>query len=300
VVPIRTKVNRFAEAQRRQMAHRAGRRRRQSVRAVVPRVACAVGVLALVACRESGGPEEELEFSYAIFNADVTSAQSGGLATSPVGFFFRAPLLNLPTSQGETEGCVLQRLVSPGSALPLFIGAGDSVAFAAQGGSTVYLKPQTDSGITSYRVPGRTPVPLSAGATVTFTVPGTASGFPASSIALKTVEPYQMSPVPNELPAGQSLTLTWSPPGDAPTDTRMEVAFMYATAAGGALNEQLYCSLIDDGEFTIQSGSLSGFRAAAGGVRQVLSRRWRSSFKDLGDSVMLAISSYLAPSQVWP
>jgi hypothetical protein len=267
------------------------------VRVIVPRITCALA-LVLAACRESSGPRQVTQFSYAIFNADIAAAQTGELSTSPVGYFFRAPALDLPSSEGTLDVCQLQRLVGGGSNLPPFISAGDSIAFAPSGGSTVYLKPQTDTGVTSYYVPNRPPVAVTSGASVTFTVPGATNGFPASSITVRTVEPYQMSTVPADIAEGQALTLTWDPAGD--TDSRIDIAFLYATTPGGPLAEQLYCSLVDDGGFVVPAANLNGFRAAAGSARQFASRRWRTSFKDLGGSFMLAISSYSAPLQRFP
>lgn len=267
------------------------------MRALVPRITCVLVAVALVACRESSGPREVQQYSYAIFNADIVADESGGLTTDPIGFFFRAPALDLPSSQGGQEFCQLQRIGTGGASLPLFITAGDSVVFAPEGGSTVYLKPRTENNLTAYRLSDEDGVPVTPGATVTFTVPGAASGFPASNIAVKTVEPYTMSAVPDEIPVGESVVLTWTPAGSG--GSRMDIAFAYATTPDGQLNEQLYCSLLDDGEHDVPSSALNGFRAAASGIREFSSRRWRTSFKDLGGSVMLAISSYEAPPQEW-
>jgi hypothetical protein len=256
---------------------------------------CALVALALAGCRESSGPRQPKQYGYAIFNANIDNGVSGGVTPSPVGFFFRAPALQLPSSESGADNCVVQQIVNQPSQLPEFISAGDSVGFAAEGSPTVFLKPATDSGVPRYRVSDRTPVALTAGANVTFTVPGAADGFPASTITLKTVAPYTMSTVPADLPPNTAVTLSWTPAGS--DDSKMDVSFAYATTPNGVLSEQLYCSLLDDGEFIVPASFLVGYRSAANDVRQFSSRRWRTSFKDLNGSVMLALSGYSAPNQ---
>ena len=84
------------------------------MRALVPRITCAIAAVAVVACRDTSGPTQRQQYNYAIFNADVTQTDAGALTTSPVAYFFRAPALDLPTSDGVADVCQLQRLGTAG------------------------------------------------------------------------------------------------------------------------------------------------------------------------------------------
>jgi hypothetical protein len=255
---------------------------------------CALVLAVASACRESSGVRNPQQLNYAVLNADVSRSQSGALTIHPAAFFFRAQPLNLPTSSDPSDGCQVEPVAPEGTRLPEFISAGDSVAFSVAGGATVYLKPEVDplSKITSYTSP-LGDIGITPGAQVTLTVPGVANGFPAASISVRTAEPFDMQGIPSDLQPGQSVNLTWTP-GVQNTASKIEFIMQYQSQTGLGFDEQVYCLLNDDGEHSIPPSILTGFRTS--GVKRVSATRFRTAFKDLVTSELLAVSSYVLPA----
>lgn len=233
-----------------------------------------VGVLALGACLHTDEPTRR-EIGYISVNAPATAQ---GQVTAQALFFRDPGGLQFPNSRFSADSCET-RTFTPGSSLLIpvgveYISAGDSVGMQTDS-ATGFLKAVTaGDGTTSYVLPNGGSLPLTPGAPVTFTIPGAPDGFPAATIAGKTAEPYELGPI-DTLPGKDSaLVVTWSPAGD--DSSAVVLSLQYATSGASDLNEQVFCSLRDDGVDTIPGSIVNGWRQSAG-LRHVDSYRWRST-----------------------
>lgn len=141
-------------------------------------------------------------------------------------------------------------------------------------------------------------IPFIPGDTLSITVPGSVSGFPASAISVRTAEPFTHSTIgiPTE---NQSLTVTWTP-APAP-GSQMTFSLRYANAvATNGLNEQVFCSFNDDGAAVIGADYLNGWRTALNDLRSTRVVRIRSREIVVDTRTKLSvISSFARPLPVF-
>ena len=117
-------------------------------------------------------------------------------------------------------------------------------------------------------------IPYTPGDTLSVTVPGALGGFPASAISVRTAEAFTHGAI--GIPAENiGLPLAWTPAPSA--GSQMTFSLRYANSvSGGALNEQVFCSFIDDGAASINSNYLGGWRTAVNDSRSTRALRVRS------------------------
>jgi hypothetical protein len=86
-----------------------------------------------------------------------------------------------------------------------------------------------------------------------------------------------------------SLDLTWTPAGD--DSTKMLISLQYGV---GQLtpNQQIFCSLVDDGSAKVPPILLGQWRNATTGSRRVEAARWRVTFREVTGGVLLLISAF--------
>ena len=86
-----------------------------------------------------------------------------------------------------------------------------------------------------------------------------------------------------------TLHLTWSPAGD--DSTKMLISLQYGVGQIQA-NQQIFCSLRDDGAAEIPPILLTQWRSAMTGSRAVEAARWRVSAKEVTGGVLLVVSAF--------
>jgi hypothetical protein len=242
--------------------------------------------LALAACLEP----EPIPQTNIGFIPLRTVVSTNDTILSPEAFFFRTDPQGLPTSRVLTDQCLVTAYPTPtlGGGLPRFLDAGDSVAVSTAA-DTMYLFPTIGLDGESY-VPRQTDqFPFHPGESVTITVPGTPGGFASGTISVTTVRGFAFGPIEPQPPAGEPLELTWSPAGD--DDTMIRLWLQYGV---GRLepNEQIFCSLVDDGAAEVPSLHLTDWRTAMTGSRRYEAERWRIARKEVTGGVLLALSVF--------
>ena len=242
--------------------------------------------LALVACLD---PDPVPESNYGIIGLTsvVTPVDT---ILSPEALFYRTGLLGLPTSRVSGDQCQVAAYPTPtqGSQLPRFLDAGDSVAVSTTT-TTKYLFPQTSTNGESYVLDVGERFPFQPGETVTITVPGAAGGFTNGTISVLTARGFTLGPISASPPANDPLPLTWTPAGD--DSTKMLISLQYGVGQVTA-NQQIFCSLVDDGASEVPAILLTQWRTAAVGSRKVEAARWRVAAKEVTGGVLLVVSAF--------
>lgn len=222
--------------------------------------------------------------SYGILTVgDSATAASGSRSVRPVGLFYVADRQTLPNSLSALDSCVVTTIGTEGTAPVTYVSAGDSVAVAV-GDTTAYLLPQAASGATSYVLRGTDALSYTPGDLFTFAVPGTAGGFPSGTVSIVSVQPLSIDSVAVTPPADSDMIVTWDAGGD--DSTRVNVFLRYASIAGTAPDQQIFCSWVDDGSGTVPAVTASRWRTASASGREASAFRWRTS-RVLADSAVL-------------
>ena len=224
-----------------------------------------------------------------------------GYTTSPTANFYLAGAATLSSAGSAPDTC------SRGSYDP--ISAPVNEATVLSGGATVAV---TVSGITdtlrrsgsvdgTYRTALAAGIAFKPGDTVSFTVAGDGAGFPAVSAIMKTSEPFTMSTI--ALPAAnQTIDVTWTP---AATGAAMLLQLLYndgSNSTPSVPNRQLFCSLVDDGAYSIPAILVDSWRLGSAAARSVVARRLRTLVKQPSGSTALlnVISLFELPPPVSP
>jgi hypothetical protein len=241
--------------------------------------------LALAACLD---PDPVPESNYGVIGLTTVVSNSDTIL-SPEALFYRTGLLSLPTSRVSTDQCqvAVHPTPSQGGALPRFLDAGDSVAVSTVD-LTKYLFPTVDVDLEAY-VLRDSLFPFQPGENVTITVPGAAGGFTNGTISVLTARGFTLGPIDPSPPVDEGLDLTWSPTGD--DSTKMLISLQYGV---GQLepNQQIFCSLIDDGAAEVPPGLVTQWRNATTGSRKVEAARWRVALKEVNGGVLLVVSAF--------
>jgi hypothetical protein len=168
-----------------------------------------------------------------------------------------------------------------------FLDAGDSIALDVEG-TTVYLRPVTALGYTSY-VLATADLSITPGASVTFTIPGATDGFPPATISSLTPPALEsLSPIPAAPPLDQPLAVTWTPAGD--DSSRFEIALQYVVEGATLPNRQILCEWRDDGSSAVPPGLLGEWVATD--VRRVEVTRYRTRRETVGEAVLLLLATF--------
>lgn len=210
---------------------------------------------------------------------------------APEAVFYRSGLLSLPTSRISNDQCLVMDYPTPtqGTALPRFLDAGDSVAVETAT-TTKFLFPVIDAAGESYVLESSDRFAFHPGERITITVPGAAGGFSAGSISILTASPFTLGPVAGDPPIGEPLPITWSPAGD--DSTKILLSLRYGFNGAVEPNQQIFCSLVDDGSADVPETLVPAWRTATTGSQRVHAARWRVSLKDVSGGVLVMVSAF--------
>ena len=242
--------------------------------------------LAVAACLD---PDPVPESNYGVIGLTTVVTGTDTLL-SPEALFYRAGLLALPTSVVTTDQCQVAAYPTPsqGTQLPRFLDAGDSVAVSTATTSK-YLFPTVGADGESYVLEQTDRFPFQPGESVTITVPGAAGGFANGTISVRSARGFTFGPIAPSPPAGEALDLTWSPAGD--DSTKMLISLQYGVDQIQP-NQQIFCSLVDDGAAEVPSIYLTQWRTAATGSRKIEAARWRVAVREVTGGVLLVVSAF--------
>jgi hypothetical protein len=245
-----------------------------------------VAPIVLVACLD---PDPVPETNYGIIGLTTIPSTSDTIL-SPEAIFYRTGPLGLPTSRLAADQCQLALYPTPtgDTGQPRFLRAGDSVAVSA-GASTKYLFPIITADGESYVLKSGDRFPFHPGEQVTITVPGVPGGFSNGTISVLTARGFTMGPINPSPPVDEGLDLTWSPAGD--DSTKILISLQYGVGQVEP-NEQIFCSLVDDGAAEVPAVFTTRWRSATTGSRRFEAARWRVTAKEVSGGILLVVSAF--------
>lgn len=161
-------------------------------------------------------------------------------------------------------------------------------------GRTDSLAPVPGIAVRLYEAMAPFGFPFVPGDTLTVTVPGATNGFPAGTVRVRTAEAFTHGAI-GVPAANEAIPLTWT----AATSPGSQITFSlrYANSLStGALNEQVFCSFVDDGSATIRAAYLDGWRTATNDLREIRVVRVRANEIEIDSRTRLAlVSTYGLP-----
>ena len=199
------------------------------------------------------------------FLSFVAQKSASGHSAVPIGTFYNASGLGLPTSTAPWDSCrVLTYTATPA------VGLG-SVFPSMNAGAAIQLKlplrtdslfPVVSQNEKQYRPRGDAGIAYTPGDSVSVVIPGASgdNGFPAFSFKGKTAEAFAVQDFGTAV-AGTRIDLRWNAGQDL--NSTMLFSFRYAAAGSGALNAQVYCQFRDDGADSIPGRYVGPWVSAA-------------------------------------
>jgi hypothetical protein len=242
--------------------------------------------LAVAGCIDTDeGPEQ----NYGVIGLTTIATETDTIL-SPEALFYRSGQLILPSSRVGGDECQVAPYppVSGEIPVPRFVDAGDSVRISTADRLS-FLFPTIEDNREVYALKQGERFSFHPGEEVTVTVPGAPGGFANGTISVLTARPFTLGPIPAAPPANEGLPLTWTPAGD--DSTKMLVSIQYGVGQPTA-NQQIFCSLRDDGSATIPEVLISQYRSATTGSRFVEAARWRVSLRQVEGGVLVLVSAY--------
>jgi len=203
------------------------------------------------------------------------------------GVFFSALSASIPDSRLVQNSCALSAVdttapvskgdLRAGSAVTLLSGAGSSKTTTTLSFSSTSMSYVGASGFT-----------YKAGDSATVSVPGDAAGFPASSVTVRLAELIIPSDITIPL-ANDPMVVRWNV-GDSTSAIILSIKYANPINSSYA-NEQVLCSLRDDGAEDIAATALGPFLLSPLAKRSVKLTRWRTSAVQPGTRSLLHIVS---------
>lgn len=218
---------------------------------------------------------DPLETSNGRFGAITAAAFDGGAANytmRPEAAFYGETDLSYEPFTSDT--CLLAQFFPNSTTINgslRFLDAGDRLLTSVSGRVDT-LVPVSNIGLRIYQSPNAGGIPYTPGDTLTITIPGAA--FPASAISVRTAEPFTHSAVGVPV-ADEPLSLTWTPATVAGSQMTFSLRYANSFSTTG-LNEQVFCSFVDDGAATVPAAILGGWINALNAQRQTKATRIRS------------------------
>lgn len=196
----------------------------------------------VVGCLDSTGATEE-SVAYISSEAHIEGPNS---VLRVNGAFYRA--LNLSTGVGNPGDCQVGGFNTGTTLPPRTLEAGAALTAMVSGNSAQLNRVATGLNI-RYEMAAGLGLAYTPGDTLEVVVPGAAEGFPATSIKVRTAEPFDIDPMAPPS-VDQPLTVYWTPPLQA--GSLMTLALRYSTNPGSNVqNAEIYCVFADDGEGTV-------------------------------------------------
>jgi hypothetical protein len=243
------------------------------MRRIVP-VGIALGlVLAVVACDQLTKPAALDPYGFMVMNTRVRT--SGVYTTQPTAYFYTSYQINLASAGAAWDSCRVYpydpTATSSGSS---YLPAGSSLGVSVSGRSDV-LVPASTTTAGPYNM-SAAGIVFTPGDTVTLTIPGDKSGFPASTVVAKTAEPFTVDPMvtPN---LGQGMPLRWSTPTD--NNSAMLFTFLYSNSGGSTPNEEIYCTYFDNGQDSVPAYLMNKYVVSP--YKSALVQRLRTAIYDV-------------------
>jgi hypothetical protein len=207
-----------------------------------------------------------------------------------VGQFFQtSPTIqpSIPNTQVVGDTCTVYDYAGPpDEPNPIKVdnlNAGSSIAVATDKAEGSMVPSYNAAGSVVYSVPTG-PLPFTPGELVNIEIPGDTGGFPAQSLKIATLKKPTFAPI--ERHPAEDLTLSWSPVGDS--RGAIQLSFLFSSdSANTTPNKEMFCSLRDDGSYTIPHYLVAGAWASSSEAAQSVDGfRWNTSIQQNKDVLM--------------
>ena len=208
-------------------------------------LAMAALAMVTVACMDSTSPSS-VPYGFVSF---VAQQSGSGFTASPIGTFFGASGLGVPTAVSPWDSCRQQSYtrstVGLGEVYPN-LSAGAAIQLTVSG-RTDSIFPAAVGAETQYRLRGAS-IPYVPGDTVSVVIPGTSDGYPAITFKAKSAEVLTVTDFGT--PTGTvRLDLHWNAGQDL--NSTVAFSFRYGALNADTVNTQIYCQYRDDGTDSI-------------------------------------------------
>lgn len=252
-----------------------------------------VALLALVACGSTTDLPPLRPVGVVTVEA-VPSDRPSGFGAYATGYFFQDRVTEVTSSQSPPNACSSPQptAISTSGSSTRWISPGASPTLSVVGSEnttarTVPLLESFDGASRVFYANDSLPTTYPGTDTATVTLAGAAGGFPALTMRGRMVENFTAQPVADSGEA-TGLVVQWTPATQ--NGTTMQIQLRYKTDASFQfLNQQVVCSVVDDGDFVIPAVLLDGWRNAGVDVqplaRDVLLSRYVSRVYEQGDAV---------------
>ncbi len=238
------------------------------------------GITVLTAACGSIGSDPGAGTPISLISMDART-KGAAYTTYPLANFYHAQAASFTDATQASDTCqqaAYSATINTTQTSAQVVGGGAYVALLVSGHADTLRRVSTPDG--TYELSSLAGFVYNPGDTITFTIPGDAAGFPAAVAAVRTAEPFSLSPIVIP-PASQSMTITWSAALD--NNAAMIVSLRYNDGTAGAgLNQQIFCDFHDDGAGTVQAALAAKWAAST--QRDVFAERLRSLLVQLPTS----------------
>ena len=233
---------------------------------------------------------------YGAVNIKAHGASASSASANATVIFFEAFSAAVPSSVLQaTDQCAYATVDTATTFTTGVKKAGDQVTLSI-GTKTVNLP--YESGLFRYANVATSPFNYSSGDAVVANIPGATDGFPSASISVRLAETLIPGAVAIPTPAAP-LVVTWNASSDTTAAILLSLRYSNPTTSSYP-NEQIFCSLKDDGKFEIPASGLTAFLAAPNASRSLRLTRWRTRESLLDPKTILHIATSIDTTVKFP
>lgn len=233
---------------------------------------------------------------FAAVNIVAKATTSGRASANATVIFFDAISAAVPNSAlQQSDQCTFANIDTTTVVTRGVNKAGTSIGLLV--GTTALTLPY-DAGLFRYANPVSTPFSYATGDVAQATLPDGGDVFPASAISVRLAEP--LLPGPLTLPvSGQALAVTWNAAADTSSAIILQLRYANPTSSTYA-NEQIICSLKDDGRYDVPASGLTAFLVSPANRRSLQLTRWRTKESSIDARTLLHIATSVDTVIVFP
>jgi hypothetical protein len=254
-----------------------------------------VAMLAMVACSGLTGANPTPN-RYGSINIRARNAAGGGASAKATAIIFEAYSATVPNSAlQQTDQCVYATVDTTTVTVKGVKKAGAAMSLTY--GSATVSVPYDDVNF-RYATPDNAPFAYGSGDVLQASIPGDGTVYPAANITVRLAEP--LIPGVITVPSGTTpMAFTWNASNDSTAAIILSLRYANPPTTSYA-NEQIYCSLRDDGAHLLPTSALDAFLASPSAKRSLQLTRWRSRETLLDDRTILHIATSIDTTITFP
>ena len=257
--------------------------------------AACLAVLATAACTSltDANPTPNRYGSVSIRARNTTGGRASASATAIIFEAYTAAVPNSALQQ--TDQCVYAAVdtATPNVKGVKKAGAAVSLTYGSSNVSLPY-----DDIYFRYSTPENQPFSYGAGDVVQANIPGDGTVYPAANISVRLAEP--LIPGSIAVPTGTTpMAFSWNASNDSTAAIILSLRYANPTTSTYA-NEQIYCSLRDDGAHLLPTSALAAFLASPADKRALQLTRWRTRETLIDSRTILHIATSVDTTITFP